>query len=342
MRTILLVVLCLLCINATAHNKVVVVPLGSDPTKPLQNVISVSPSNGDFRDPIAALNSIPTQGAGMPSAENRYLIVIGPGQYTLSETMQMRQYVSIVGAGSKNTHLIFEIETPSSGAAQAVITEADVSLSDLTIRFSEGVGGTGIVISNQGRRVLLQRLNIFSSGYDTGIALNSMGGELTLSETTINLSALDSVIGIDFTNFTEAEISDTQVTVFTSDGSARAFSISNSSPTIRNSTFRMNTEFGTSEGLQVSGNSRPIISNSRIGSITMKGNSIGVNLIGSAAAPIITSSTLIGDSAGLNLNSNASNAQILYSRILGGVSGDPIGSTQCRDNYDEILKSVSC
>ncbi len=341
MRTLLLVVLCLLCINATAHNKVVVVPLGSDPIKPLQNVISVSPSNGDFRDPIAALNSIPTEGAGMPSAENRYLIVIGPGQYTLSETMQMRQYVSIVGAGSNNTRLIFEIENPNAGAVQAVVTNFDVSLSDLAIGLSGSVGGTGTVIRHQARRVLLQRLTLFANFYDSSIALDSAGGGFKLSETAINLSGIDMAVGINLTNSTDAEIFDADVSVFSTGGSVRAISISNSSPTIRDSTLSINTEFGSSEGVRISGNSRPIISNSSLGSITINGNSIGVNVIGRGAVPLITYSTLIGDSAGLNLNSNATSAQILYSRILGGVNGDPTG-TQCRDNYDAILKSVSC
>ena len=52
---------------AFAHNRVVIVPLGGDDAKPLQNVVTVSKANGDFTDPVTAMASITDA-----SAENPY------------------------------------------------------------------------------------------------------------------------------------------------------------------------------------------------------------------------------------------------------------------------------
>jgi len=63
-----LLIICLFTFNiaVSAHNNVVVIPLLGDEVRPLQNVISVAKSNGDFTDPLAALASIDDESENNP------------------------------------------------------------------------------------------------------------------------------------------------------------------------------------------------------------------------------------------------------------------------------------
>lgn len=84
---------------ALAQTKVVVIPMSGDDLKPLQNVISVAKKNGDFTDPLAALNSITNA-----SANNPYLVVVAPGVYDLGNaTLTLKPFVSLQGSGKDIT-----------------------------------------------------------------------------------------------------------------------------------------------------------------------------------------------------------------------------------------------
>lgn len=118
--------------SAAAQDKVVVIPLNS--VKKLDNVVTVSAKGGDFTDPVAAVNSISDA-----TVDNPYLVVIGPGIYTLTQTLTMSPFVSISGAGQKATILTGAVSTDSVGPTSAVISAADNTiLSDLTV---ENTGG---------------------------------------------------------------------------------------------------------------------------------------------------------------------------------------------------------
>ncbi len=93
----LIILLLLAPLTVLAQTKVVVIPLGDD-AKPLKNVISVAKANGKFTDPVAAVNSISDA-----SAANPYLVVIGPGVYTITQTLVMKPYVDIVGSGEEKS-----------------------------------------------------------------------------------------------------------------------------------------------------------------------------------------------------------------------------------------------
>ena len=108
---------------AYAHNKVVVIPLsGGGGGESLKNVITVSSENGDYSDPVTALNAI-TDASGT----NQYTIFIGPGVYTLTQAVAMKPWVSIYGAGRNST--ILKI----SSTENAVMGADDAALADLTI-----------------------------------------------------------------------------------------------------------------------------------------------------------------------------------------------------------------
>jgi len=117
-------------ISVSAQTRVVVVPLGGDEVKPLKNVVTVSPANGDFTNPITALNSI-----SEASATNPYLVVIGPGVYDIgSSVLNLKEYVDIVGSG-KNTTVIQGSLGGSTldNTIALVIGASNTSLKNLTI-----------------------------------------------------------------------------------------------------------------------------------------------------------------------------------------------------------------
>ena len=68
-------------------------------TSPYSNVIIVARAGGDFTSVQAALNSITNN-----SPTNPYLVWVAPGIYT--ETVTMKQYVDIEGAGEKVTKIV--------------------------------------------------------------------------------------------------------------------------------------------------------------------------------------------------------------------------------------------
>jgi hypothetical protein len=73
--------------------------LHESPASPYRNVIVVARSGGDFAAVQKALNSITDN-----SPTNRYLVWVAPGTYT--ETVTMKQYVDIEGAGEMVTRIV--------------------------------------------------------------------------------------------------------------------------------------------------------------------------------------------------------------------------------------------
>ncbi len=148
-----------IALGASAHNKVVVVPLGGGEAQKLSNVVTVAKSNGDFSEPIAALNSITDA-----SESNPYLIVIAPGVYTLSGPLQMKEWVSIAGSGRYVTKLTGAISTSNTDSSSAVVSGANnASLSDISV---ENTGGSeiSIAILSFDTSTILERVNALSSG----------------------------------------------------------------------------------------------------------------------------------------------------------------------------------
>lgn len=117
-----------------AHNNVVVIPLSGDDIQPLANIVTVAKQNGDFSDPISAMNSIFDSGR-----DNPYLIVIAPGVYTMSESLKIRPYVSIVGSGSSTTIIRGSVSGDSLNGDSALIdygVAGEITISDITLENS--------------------------------------------------------------------------------------------------------------------------------------------------------------------------------------------------------------
>ena len=159
----LLVVLTILfsVTSAAAQTKAVVIPLPT--ARQLQNVVTVSPQGGDFTDPVAAVNSI--SGAG---SSNPYLVMIGPGEYTLTQPLVMKPYVSVRGAGRDITTLTGSISSSTIGSNSAIVVGATFTrLSDLSIRNSGG-GDYSIGIYNSNATYDITRIDVQAWGGGTG------------------------------------------------------------------------------------------------------------------------------------------------------------------------------
>lgn len=174
---------------AEAQDKVVVIPLNS--AKELKNVVIVSAKGGDFTDPVAAVNSITDA-----SESNPYLVLIGPGVYTLTQTLVMKPYVTIAGSGQEATILTGAI---SSGvvATSAMVSGADnATLCDLTI---ENNGGSiaSIALYNDNSSPVVRNVTARASGGNGNVGvLNLNSSSPTMTDMTVSATGGDECYGV--------------------------------------------------------------------------------------------------------------------------------------------------
>jgi hypothetical protein len=141
-----------------AHSNVVVIPLTDSDAQNLGNVITVAMENGDFTDPVSAIESIPTSGPEVPSSVNRYLIVIG------SDQVVMLEWVSIMGSGRETTKITGAVSTRLRNHSSAVVVGADnVALMDLSIE-NRGGDDYSTAIYNYSKSPRVERVSAHAQG----------------------------------------------------------------------------------------------------------------------------------------------------------------------------------
>mgnify|MGYP003588964999 CR=1 FL=1 len=122
---------------AFAQGDFYVIPVAVN--KALKNVVTVAKANGKFTDPVAAVASITDA-----SATNPYLVVIGPGVYTITSPLQMKPYVDIAGCGENVTRITGAISTAAAETSAIVLGADNAALSSLTV---ENTGGGNVSIA---------------------------------------------------------------------------------------------------------------------------------------------------------------------------------------------------
>jgi hypothetical protein len=141
--------------------------------RPLRNVITVAKGNGKFTDPVAAVNSITDA-----SETNPYLVVIGPGVYTIMQTLVMKPYVDIAGSGENITKITGAI-SGMIALISAIITGTTsyAVLRSLTV---ENLGGgiTSVALYNGGPQTVSDVTAIArgGTGNNTAVFNSSFGG----------------------------------------------------------------------------------------------------------------------------------------------------------------------
>jgi hypothetical protein len=124
----------------------------------LKNIITVAKANGNFTDPVAAVNSITDA-----SATNPYLVVIGPGVYTITQTLQMKEYVDIVGSGENVTRLTGAISTGSLVSSAIISGVSKSTLSSLTVE-NTGGGDCSVALFNSNASPTITSVTALASG----------------------------------------------------------------------------------------------------------------------------------------------------------------------------------
>lgn len=169
--------------HALGADRVVVAPFNAVKKK-LMHVVTVSAQDGDFTDPVAAVNSI-TDAA----AENPYLVLLGPGVYTLTRTLVMKPFVTVAGSGREATTLTGAISTFAYDASSAIVSGTDNSaLCDLTIE-NTGGGGVSIVLYNNGTSPVIQNVTATATGgtFNYGV-YNEYSSAPTMTDVTTKAS----------------------------------------------------------------------------------------------------------------------------------------------------------
>jgi hypothetical protein len=168
---------------AFAANKVVVIPLfGNDcatvpACKTLKNVITVAKANGNFTDLRAAVDSITDA-----SETNPYLVVIGPGVYTIQTSpLIMKPYVDIAGSGENITKITGA--TCAQTAVSSIIAMADHStLSSLKVENTGGCLNAALYIGSGSPQVSNVTATAIGGTYNYGI-YNSYSSPMMINVT---------------------------------------------------------------------------------------------------------------------------------------------------------------
>jgi hypothetical protein len=209
----------------------------------LKNVITVAKANGDFTDPVAAVNSISDA-----SATNPYLVVIGPGVYTITETLQMKPYVDIAGSGENVTRIKGAIST-AAPASSAIIFGADNStLSALTAE-NTGGGAYSVVLHNDSQSPMLRDITAIASGGPGNYGVYNVSSSPTMTGVTITASGGSYNVGI--YNYNSSSPMIISVAATASGPSSYGAYNNSSSPVIRRSTMKGDTNSVYSHGASV-------------------------------------------------------------------------------------------
>ncbi|NJN99217.1 MAG: hypothetical protein HC875_36550 [Anaerolineales bacterium] len=247
------------------------------------NVIVVAKSNGDFTSVVAAMNSITNA-----TTSNRYLVWVGPGIYTESSLVQVKNYVHLQGSGPNVTILesARSAGSPGSNAATVQLDE-NSRISDMTVRNT----GTGT--------------------YD--IALYSAQ---TTRNTLVN-NVVAEVNGSGGTGHYAAYLNDAEVTI--RDSILRASGATGFGTGVNAAVGIVNISGGFPQPRIE--NSRLIGGNSNTDGLTCAGNTgTGFGIQGVNASPLVLNSYICGDRRGIFIGTNG-NVHIHHSEVWASSTG---------------------
>ena len=293
-------------LTAFTANKVVVIPLfDTINPKPLKNIVTVAKANGTFTDPVAAVASITDA-----SQTNPYLVVIGPGVYTVTSPLVMKQWVDITGSGENVTRIKGAISTGSYIDSVIIKGANNSALSSLTV---ENTGG-GVNCTA-----------LFNSGVDRSANVNN-----------VTAIAWGGTINIGVYNISSSYATMRNVTAMASGGSSNfAIHNNNSNPLMTDIT--ATAWSGTNSYGVYNYNSNPTMTN-----LTAEGTGGTYNygVCNESSSPVIRRGTMKGDNDGLNTTGGT--AYVSQSTIINGVSGTGTKNCAACDKGDGTVTNSSC
>jgi hypothetical protein len=271
--------------------------------KPLKNVITIAKANGKFTNPVAAVNSITDA-----SASNPYLVVIGPGVYTVTSPVVMKPHVDIAGSGENVTKITGAIIGETDMTSAIILGANNSALGSLTVE-NTGGGPRSIALFNNNASTKFSNVTAMAKGGTSNTGVLNISSSPTMTGVTATASGGESDYGV-YNNASSPIM--TGVTTTASGGTSQnhgVFNTNTSNPTMTDLT-------ATGEGL----------------------NSHGV-MNSYSSGPYIRRSTLKGDIDGL---ATGSTATISQSTIIGGVVGPVTSTCVACDNGSGTALGADC
>jgi hypothetical protein len=311
----------LFMLPTVAHNKTVIIPLMS--SEKLANIVTVSKEGGNYTNPVAAVESITDA-----SESNPYLVLIGPGIYTLTTTLVMKPYVSIQGAGEQVTKLTGAISTGALDAGSAIISGADnASLSYLTVE-NRVSNQTSIALFNGNSSPDITDVTALAPDglYSYGV-VNSFSSP-TMTNVTAIVSGGESGVGVINTSSSPTMVN---VTAIGGGGMSGGGVINRSSSPIMNNVIATAVWGSSSVGVDNSASSSPTMTNV---TATSSGgmDQIGVRNVDSSVT--LRHCTMVADN-GFGIYVSGGTTRVMLSSILGGVDVSHVGGTLTCVNSDD-------
>ncbi|MEM7360425.1 MAG: hypothetical protein AAF431_15115 [Pseudomonadota bacterium] len=332
--------------QAMSQTKVVVVPLMSDPV-PLANVVTVAKKNGDFTDPISAIESITDA-----LASNPYLIVIGPGIYDIgSQRMSMKDHVHLAGSGRQVTVIKGAVNNPDDNGEGAMVTAANnSSIRDLTLENFSAGGFSTIIRSSISTVLEILNVDLNSTGLGDQTAIRNLSGPFStpVKLSNVNISVTTKATGSPVNGYgvrnnisSDAELDNVSIVI--DGGSNNSYGVLNDNGTanISNSDIKIVNSTGSRIGVANSGNSFSTISNSNIEADgPVAALAAGAMNFSSFGRLRIFNSTLTGAVNAVRADSGSGvNESIILNSILdGSVTGDPV----CSSTFSPTGAAVTC
>ena len=291
------------------------------PSKPLKNVITVAKGGGKFTNPVAAVNSITDA-----SASNPYLVVIGPGVYTLTQTLVMKEYVDIVGSGENVTKLQGAISTSSPDASSAIISGANsATLGSLTVE-NTGGGYLSIALYNQSTSPTVSHVTAMASGGTYSYGVYNDSSSPTMTNVTATASGAFSNWGV--YNYLSSPTM-TEVTASSSGGTTANRGVENAASDATMINVIATASGGTySYGVKNSSSS-PNMTNVIA---TASGGTQSYGVFNGLSSPVIRRSTMEGDFRslyGIGTVSETYTATVSQSTLIGATSTDTGAVNKC-------------
>lgn len=290
-----------------------------------QNVIVVAKSGGDYTSIQAALNSITDA-----SDTNRYLVWVAPGTY--NETVTMKQYVDIEGAGELVTKITAASNYTAMGASNA-------ELRFLTVENTGGSGDETTAIYNGSASFRLTHVTATASG--GSIANYGVWNEVSSPKMThVTATAWGGVLSVGvFNNGSLSSPEMMHVTATASGGSENrgVYNANGSSPTMTYVTADASGGSGINRGVQNDAGSPKMAHVTA----TASGGGTSVGVYNNAASPEMTNVTATASNGSENRGVHNYNSSPTMMDVIATASNGVYNRGVYNDSSSPKMRNVT-
>ncbi len=164
----------------------------------LERQVIVAKSGGDYTSIQAAVD----YAASRASAARPWTVLVAPGVYNLTQTLQLRTHVRLVGSGRYATRLTAAISGQTRHAATAMVAGMnDASIASLSLENNSASGRHAIGIFNLGTSIEVRDIDLVVSADDPGSSADAYGilndsSSSLIEDVTVRVTAKSTAYGI--------------------------------------------------------------------------------------------------------------------------------------------------